>query len=161
MSHSHENVMPRPAMIAAIALVGGTLGLTALVQLGVLERSAVPATARERSAVQPVQSRELAFADRSDGAVVVADAGSGKTVALIETETKSGGFVRGVLRGMARDRRARGLNEMGAETPFTLTLWSDGGLSLRDSATDRTVELGAFGPDNRAVFMGILAANGA
>ncbi len=37
---------------------------------------------------------------------------------------------------------------MGAETPFRLTRWSDGRLSLDDPATDRHVDLEAFGPTN-------------
>jgi putative photosynthetic complex assembly protein len=63
------------------------------------------------------------------------------------------GFVRGVMRGMARDRRAHGV---GMEPPFALTLWRNGTLSLTDKSTGRAIELGSFGPDNRAAFAALL-----
>ncbi|QYU67324.1 hypothetical protein J4558_20660 [Leptolyngbya sp. 15MV] len=58
-----------------------------------------------------------------------------------------------MLRGLARDRRMRGLD---AAPPFVLTLWQDGAISLTDSATGREIDLGGFGPDNRAAFAGLL-----
>ena len=72
--------------------------------------------------------------------------------------TQGGGFIRGVLRGVARDRKMRGI---GAQPPFALTLWRDGSLSLTDTATGREVELGGFGADNRAVFVALLEGEGA
>jgi len=158
MSHSHEQTVPRPALIAAGALVLGTLGMASAVSLGFLEREAVPGAVRAEANVSPVSVRELTFADRDDGSVVVSDAATGAEVRVIETETQSGGFIRGVMRGMARERRSHGI---GAAPPFRLTLWEDGSLSLVDTATQRTVELGAFGPDNRAVFMTLLEKGGA
>jgi putative photosynthetic complex assembly protein len=128
-----------------------------MVRAGVLDREAVPAAARAADSATVVESRRLTFADRADGAVVVADAASGATVAVIETETKSGGFIRGVLRGLARERRSRGI---GAGPPFALTLWNDGSLSFVDTATRRSIELGGFGPDNRAAFAALLKGAG-
>jgi putative photosynthetic complex assembly protein len=86
--------------------------------------------------------------------VVVRDAGSDALVATIAGEQEGGGFVRGVMRGLARERRMHGI---GAEPVFVLTAWSDGGLSLTDTATGRVIELGAFGPDNRKTFARFLA----
>ena len=63
------------------------------------------------------------------------------------------GFIRGVLRGLARDRK---LQRIGTEPPFRLTRWVDGRLSLDDPATGRRIELGAFGPTNAAAFAGLL-----
>ncbi len=151
--HSHEQAVPRPALIAAGALVLGTIGMSAAVSLGYLDREAVPAQVRAEANVSPVSTRELTFADREDGSVMIADATTGAQIRLIETETQSGGFIRGVMRGMARERRTYGI---GSQPPFRLILWQDGSLSLVDLATQRTVELGAFGPDNRAVFMTLL-----
>ena len=54
------------------------------------------------------------------------------------------GFIRGVMRGLARERRMRGI---GDAPPFNLSLWRDGELSLTDSATGRSIELTAFGID--------------
>lgn len=152
-AHSHENTVPRPALISAGALIIFVLVLTAAVRLGVLNREAVPEVNRAEASIAAVETRKLTFADQADGAVLVEDSETGEQVALIETETPGGGFVRGVLRGMARERRARGVD---ATPPFKLTLWQDGSISLVDPATERAVELGGFGPDNRAVFERLL-----
>lgn len=157
-AHSHDNTVPPPALFAAAALVVVSLAMTSAVRLGWLPREAVPQAERAKAAVAPLQRRSLAFTDRGDGAVVVTDAASGAQVSVIGQETKAGGFVRGVLRGLARDRKMRGVGEA---PPFTLTLWGDGSLSLVDSATGRSVELGAFGPDNRTIFAGFLPDGGA
>ena len=73
-------------------------------------------------------------------------------VSVIEPGQQTG-FIRGVMRGLARDRRSRGI---GNAPPFNLTLWRDGELSLTDSATRRSIELTAFGSTNRAAFAALL-----
>ena len=56
------------------------------------------------------------------------------------------GFLRGVLRGLARERK---LERSAIEPPFRLTRWADGRLSLEDPATGRRIDdLEAFGPTN-------------
>lgn len=151
--HSHEETVPRPMLAMAMALVGISLALTAAVRLGFAEREAVPGEARALAAVTALETRQLRFLDAPDGAVVIREAG-GRTIARLEGEQPGAGFIRGVMRGLARERRMRGL---GSAPPFILTRWSDGALSLTDSATGRSVELGAFGPDNRAAFARLLA----
>ncbi|MFZ9394729.1 MAG: photosynthetic complex assembly protein PuhC [Erythrobacter sp.] len=152
-AHSHENTVPRPALAMAGGLVALSLALTTAVQVGWLEREAVPSVERAKASVEPSASRELRFEDGLDGSVRIIDAKSGELVQQVMEDTPSGGFIRGVMRGMARERRMSGI---GAQPPFTLTLWQDGSLSLSDSATGRNVELGGFGADNRAVFFALL-----
>lgn len=152
-AHSHANTVPRPALVMALALVVITLFMTVLVRLGVADREAVPAVERARTGAAPVAVRALTFADMPTGAVQITDAETGRIIASLHGEGDGGGFVRGVLRGMARERQMRGV---GQQPPFTLTLWQDGSLSLDDRATGRSVELGAFGPDNRAAFLRFL-----
>jgi putative photosynthetic complex assembly protein len=48
----------------------------------------------------------------------------------------------------------------GREAPFTLTLWSDGKLSLSDTATGDTLELAAYGPTNAKTFAQLLPTAG-
>jgi putative photosynthetic complex assembly protein len=153
-AHSHENTVPAPALASAAALVVFALAMTATVQLGWLDRSAVPAVERAQAEIAPVAQRSLHFADMPDGSVEIADAASGAHVATIAAGGEQGGFIRGVLRGLARERRMNGL---GARQPFTLTRWEDGSLTLRDEGTGRMVELGGFGADNRAAFAALLA----
>lgn len=96
-------------------------------------------------------SRELRFLDRSDGAVVILDHPGGEPVEVLAPGTH--GFVRGVMRGMARERRSK---KVGDEPPYRLTSWSDGRLTLDDPSTGRWVELVAFGPDNFQAFAQLL-----
>lgn len=95
-------------------------------------------------------TRTLHFADRTDGAIDVTEAGSGALVQRIEGEQ---GFVRGTLRGFARERRAR---SVGPEAPFELVLHTDGRLTLIDPSTGRRVDLESFGPTNLAEFARLL-----
>ncbi|WP_037502395.1 photosynthetic complex assembly protein PuhC [Sphingomonas jaspsi] len=153
LAHDHANTVPRPALIMAGSLVVFSLMLAASVQLGLAPRSAVPGVERADAHVAEVESRLLSFRDQPDGSVRIVDASSGADVLTVVGEKDGGGFIRGVLRGLARDRRMRGI---GAEPPFELALWQDGALSLTDRATGRTIELGSFGPDNRAAFARLL-----
>jgi putative photosynthetic complex assembly protein len=60
------------------------------------------------------------------------------------------GFLRGVLRGLARERRALGVP---ADRPYRLTLHADSRLLITDPATGQRIDLASFGPDNAAVFL--------
>jgi len=103
-----------------------------------------------------LESRDLHFSDRSDGAVVISEAGSGRIVDVAPPGTN--GFLRSTLRGLARDRKRQ---DLGAEAAFRLTRWADGRLSLQDEATGRSIDLGAFGPTNAAVFAHLMTARSA
>lgn len=144
----HGNVaFPKGALWGAAALIGFTMAVTIAVRAGALPEVANPPAMREAASVRLVAQRDLHFLDRADGAVVVTDL-SGKPVATILPASEQG-FVRGVLRGLARERR---LKDVGPDAPFRLELWSDNGLTLTDLGTGRQIELGAFGPTNRAAF---------
>jgi putative photosynthetic complex assembly protein len=151
--HDHEQTIPKHAVASAAMLVITALALTTLVKVGVLDREAVPAVVRSEARVAPAMVRTLTFSDRADGAVVVRDVATGETVRVLVDGVPGNGFVRGVMRGMARERHFRGI---GMTPPFTLTLWKNGTLSLADKATGRSIELGSFGPDNRAAFAALL-----
>ena len=100
-------------------------------------------------AVEPgavVVQRSLSFADMADGAVQVVDTASGQTVAVMRGEQ---GFLRGILRGLARDRRQ---NSVGSAPPYVLSLRDDGRLLISDPSTGQRIDLASFGPDNAAVF---------
>ncbi len=93
---------------------------------------------------RPTMMRDLRFADRADGGIVVLDAYSDRVVQ--EMEPGDGGFVRGVLRAIARERKRQ---DIGGEAAFRMVAWSDGRLSLEDTVTGHRAELiGAFGQDN-------------
>ena len=69
---------------------------------------------------------------------------------IIDTlEPGTNGFVRGALRSLARERRA---HDIGEEVPFSIRRTASGRVLLYDPATDRVIDLRAFGPTNRGAF---------
>ena len=134
------------------ALVGFALLATVTVRVLHIAPSASPVALRAAEHTTPVASRDLRFVDRADGAVVITDARTGQVAHIVKAGEQTG-FIRGVMRGLARDRKMRGI---GNAPPFTLTAWHDGQLSLVDTATGRTLELTAFGSTNRAAFAALL-----
>lgn len=136
---------PRSVLIAT----GVLLGLV-LLTVGTLRLVGYDPSSEPTGTV--LQSRSLQFVDRADGAVVVHDAADGSLIKVLEPG--SNGFIRGVLRGLARDRAAR---EVGEQPPFELTHWSDGRLTLTDTATGQVIDLRAFGTTNVGAFAQLLA----
>lgn len=137
---------PRAALLGAAALVVATLGLAAAGRQTGVGRTEVPQSVA-------VERHALRFEDRADGGVVVHAAEKGAVAQVLAPG--SHGFVRGVLRSLARERKLRGI---GTEPAFHLTRWADGRLSLDDPATGRSVELGVFGPTNAEAFAELLQA---
>jgi putative photosynthetic complex assembly protein len=131
-------MVPKAALVAMASIALFALIATAAVRMSGIDIREPDAPA--------VAVRELRFEDRSDGAIVVTDARDGSRVATFEGEQ---GFVRGVLRGFARERKLSGL---GAGPPFELIGRADGRLTLRDPATGRIVDLESFGPTNAGAF---------
>jgi putative photosynthetic complex assembly protein len=145
-SHTVERGIPRAALMGAATLVCGSLILVGVARLTGYAPAKPPASAI-------IQSQELRFADRADGAVLVY--ASEKDVLVDTLPPGTNGFVRGVLRGLVRERRA---DHIGSTPPFRLTRWADGRLSLDDPSTGRHVDLEVFGPTNAGAFAEILLA---
>ncbi|MFK7890027.1 MAG: photosynthetic complex assembly protein PuhC [Granulosicoccus sp.] len=98
-----------------------------------------------------IESQKLRFVDLNKGMVSVIDANNNREI--LRLHYGEDGFMRSVMRGMAQERKSLGL---GPEVPFELTVWDDGLVSLIDPATQRRVELSAFGKDNLAAFTRLL-----
>ena len=98
-----------------------------------------------------VESRDLLFADQRDGGVLITDAKTGQRVELVKPTT--GGFLRGIMRGLVREHK---LNDLAAGTPFRLTQWADGRLSISDPSTKESFDLEAFGSTNEQAFANLL-----
>lgn len=146
-----DNSPPRAALIAIVALLCVTLLLVAIARRSSIDPAQDVATATDLTPIHAEAA--LHFADRADGAVIVSAAPDGNVVVVLQPGTH--GFVRGLMRGLARDRRMRSI---GAGPPFVLTQWHDGRLTLRDSATGRIIDLRAFGAAQTAAFAAILSA---
>jgi len=143
MAHVEAAIeVPRGVLVAAGALVTATLVLAAWARLDRPQLVAAPPAKA---------SLEVRFEDRPDGSVVMLEPGSSRELARVPPA--SNGFIRGVLRGLFRERK---LEAMGRAGTFLLERGADGRLSLEDRATGRRIDLGAFGPDNTAAFARLL-----
>jgi putative photosynthetic complex assembly protein len=148
-SVTHQS-FPRGALLGAALLVGFSLCAATAARLMHVNATPLPAA-------QAVRVLHLTFRDRSDGGVEILDAARGNTQ-ITELLPGTNGFVRGVLRGLARERRRESI---GALPPFSLTRWSDGRMTLDDPQTGQHVNLEVFGPANARPFADIFAADAA
>jgi putative photosynthetic complex assembly protein len=101
----------------------------------------------------PAQVLQLRFEDRPDGSIAIIDYKTGKQIDTVQGEA---GFVRGTLRGLAQERKRRGLD---SGPPFELIYRADGRLTLSDTATGRLVDLESFGPTNAGTFFRLFNAS--
>lgn len=140
MSDHHTMKVPRAVLLGAGAMILCSVALAASARRAHL---AAPPAAPEPL----VQSVLVRFLDRPDGAIAALAAGSGQPLGLVPPRT--GGFVRGVLRGMFRTRKLEG---KGPSEPFRLSCTRSGRMYLDDPQTGRRVDLDSFGPTNAAAF---------
>ena len=144
-----EPIVGRTGLLALGGLVMFTLvAVTASRLTGLGEvRMTLPAA---------VESRDLQFADGQGGTVLVYDATDRQLIDTIAPGTN--GFVRVVLRGLARERK---LGDIGAEPPFRLTRHTNGQMTLTDTSSSKQIDLAAFGAVNAQAFTRLMARKGA
>jgi putative photosynthetic complex assembly protein len=135
--------IPKRAALAGLFLVG-----LATLFAGVARTTDFGATRVPPSPV--VEQVDLRFLDNPAGGVRV-ETNEGRIVA--NYAAGEGGFLRGVMRGFARDRRA---HEGGSQESFSLARHADGRLTIEDPVTGRVVELESFGPSNAGLFSNLL-----
>lgn len=135
-------ILRRPALVCG-AMIAGVLAL-------VLASPFLP-NARDGVVPVAVAQRELHFTDRADGGVAITEAQTGRAIGTLEPG--EGGFVRGTVRGLVRERRRE---DIGTVIPFRLTAWQSGQLTLEDQATGRRLDLTGFGQTNAAAFARLL-----
>jgi len=132
--NSKQPILPIWLRIGALAFVLGAILLASFVRIdseASLERG------------EPVASRQINFHDEANGWISVRDAEDDQEILRLEPSRDN--FMRGVMRSMARERRAKGFT---SEPAFEVTAWGSGHLSVTDMATGRRVEISAFGADN-------------
>jgi putative photosynthetic complex assembly protein len=152
MSALDTEPFPRGALVAVAALI--TLSIVGAGAARLARLETLPSGPPE-SAAKAWNTEELRFTDGPDGSVAVRDAGDNRLVSTLPPGT--GGFVRDVMRGLAHDRKVRGID---AGPPFRLTEWAGGRLVLEDPATGRQIDLEAFGTTNRDAFLQLLHPKG-
>ena len=131
---------PRSVLLGVGGLVLLTIAVAGTASHNGLGHIAMPPT-------QAVASIDLDFKDLPDGGVAVSDAATGRLVSTVAPQT--GGFLRGIMRGLVRDHRLAGQPK---GTSFHLTQWADGRLSIEDPRTHESFDLEAFGSTNQQVF---------
>lgn len=137
--------VPKPALIIAASFA------LLVIALAAIARFANTGTLGQQSQATAVASRALVFTDQKDGTVSVFDVQHQQQLDALPGG--NGGFVRGAMRALARQRR---LANVGADVPFYLIKWSDGRLTLEDYATSNHLELEAYGSTNLAAFEKLL-----
>jgi putative photosynthetic complex assembly protein len=141
ISQSKDFLSPMAKILVATGIV--------LVLLLVFINSRDLSQIREPDAV-PAKVLQLRFEDRPDGSIAVINYKTGQQIDSVQGEA---GFVRGTLRGLAQERKRRGLD---SGPPFELIYRADGRLTLSDTATGRMVDLESFGPTNAGTFYKLL-----
>jgi putative photosynthetic complex assembly protein len=146
---SHEPVVPKGGIIAAAALV--------LFALATVTTARLTGTGGAHMTLPAaVESRDFRFEDGKNGAVLVFDAGNQQLVDTLAPG--SNGFIRVVLRGLARERK---LGDIGAQPPFRLTRFVNGQITLTDTSTGKLIDLDAFGSANTGAFARLMKLRGA
>ncbi|MEE4330593.1 MAG: photosynthetic complex assembly protein PuhC [Wenzhouxiangella sp.] len=150
--HTHEIRVPKGVLIGAATLLSLTIVAVAAFRIAGVEPVAQvpPADTVQRSL-------DLRFADGPNGTVnIYRVLENGPDQVLDVVEPGEGGFIRGVLRSLARARRASGISR---EEPFRLILQTDGVMLLEDPATAQRIYLPAFGPTNLETFRRIIVGD--
>jgi putative photosynthetic complex assembly protein len=145
---------PTPPFPRSTLISAGTVIALSIVVAAV---GRVTGAANSEPTGAPVIQRNLLFSDLPNGGVSVFDASDPSSpIDVIAPETN--GFLRATMRGLARQRLRQ---SEGTATPFRLTEWPDGRLTLEDPVTGRRVEMEAFGITNETVFARLLTARAA
>lgn len=132
--NSQKPILPIWLRIGALSFVLGAILLASFVSVN---------SEAELERGDAVASRQINFHDEPGGWISVRDASDDEEILRLEPSRDN--FMRGVMRSMARERRAKGVTN---EPPFEVTAWGSGHLSVTDTATGRRVEISAFGADN-------------
>lgn len=138
--------LPKPFVVAMLVAMGLAIVAAAA------GRITGPVDAGIGAHAKPVAARDLRFVDRADGGVEVFDVATGASVSVLPAGSNN--FLRAMMRVLAHRRMTY---EGTPDTPFRLTAWDDGRLTLADPATGGSVGLEAFGADNEIVFARLLA----
>jgi putative photosynthetic complex assembly protein len=134
---------PRLAVFAGATLVG-----LSMVFAGVARTTDIGATRLVSAPI--VELVSLRFLDDPAGGINVETV---KGAHIAHFAAGEGGFLRGVMRGFARDRRAR---ELGSKPAFEVARHADGRITLADPQSGRIIELNSFGPSNSGLFENFL-----
>lgn len=148
MSAIDHEPFPKGALVAA----GSLIAISLIAAVVGRYQNLNPPVDSIVSAPIPNTVLKLRFIDEADGSVIVRNAETGTTLEIITPGEDA--FIRAVMRGFVRDRKAR---KIGAEVPFNLSLYANKRLAISDPTTGKEIDLRAFGPTNEGAFARFLA----
>lgn len=141
-----QRPFPRGALIAVATLLGFVILMVSIARLTGTTMELAPVA-------DEVQVRQIGFVEFDDGSLAIRDAATGDLIQTLAAE--EGGFIRGVLRSMARQRKGYHAD---LSAPFHLARRASGHLTFMDPITGIRLELRAFGASNEAAFAQLLPA---
>ena len=145
--HTHNIDVPKPVLYAA--------GLLILIMISIATFSKQTGIGRtEVIFAEIIEHRDLFFEDLANGDIHVMDANDNSTITTLHTG--EGAFIRGVMRGLVRERRSY---QSGPEIPFELCKHADGRYSINDPVTKRRIDLNPFGESNIEMFSKLLQSD--
>lgn len=142
LRHRDREMIPPVLLRAMLALVLASLAITTFAVVTGRDTVGRPAPA----AVTAERTIRLVGGDAQ--AVTVTDAGG-----TVIADLAHGGFVTVVQNGLMTTRRRHGIDPA---APVHLRAYANGRLAIEDPLTGWSVELYAFGADNRAAFARLL-----
>ncbi|QIK38792.1 phosphonoacetaldehyde hydrolase [Caldichromatium japonicum] len=134
---------------------GVLIALSALVILTILGVGVARLTGYkfEQAPILPeVESRDIRFVEQADGSMEVRDVATGELIQTLPPGQE--GFVRGVLRALARQRKGYHTD---LSQPFHLARRANGMLTLEDPVTGILLDLRAYGVDNEGAFAAFMS----
>lgn len=142
---ANHRPIPLPTLPRTFLLGVGSVILATLITVGVVVTNK-PAPQPETEI--PRASLTLRFIEQPDGALSVVDQTNGREIDRIADGQN--GFLTTMLRVIRRDiERTPEVISM----PFRIEAWQDNRVTLTDSATERRIDLLAFGPTNAEIFI--------
>jgi putative photosynthetic complex assembly protein len=126
--------VPRGPLIGASLLVALVFGVAIQARVSGHTASQEPVTA---VALQ----REVRFDMQGDGTLSVFDVGQDREIARLSSDKN--GFIFGMLRGI---KQKRDVAQTDPATPFRITKWQDGRMTLDDPSTGMHIAVSSFGP---------------
>lgn len=100
----------------------------------------------------PMVERSIRFTTEQDGSLTVLDVNTGRDIVHLTSDHN--GFLFGALRGIAYKRS---IAKVAPETPFALTRWQNGKITLDDPTTGMHIAVNSFGPTQVASFEQLFA----
>ena len=132
------DMIPKPLLLGMLALVLATIALVGFSVLTGRDRVGTPADAAvvaERTIILQGGGAQAVTVLAMDGTVLM--------------DLPHGGFITVIQNGMERARLTAGVDKL---KPLRIVEYANGRLAAVDDYTGWSVELGAFGSDNRAAF---------